>query len=358
MDNGQDPSDRPERVCVRAPNWVGDVVMATPAFRALRHGLPQARVTLVVRASVEPVLRGSPWFDETVVYRPDGRAAREFLRCTGRLRRPRHDLGFLLPNSFSSALMMRLAGVRRRVGYARDMRSALLTDAVPRPTEDGRFKPTYMVDYYLALCERAGLRDAGRQMELFFSDGDMARARERLGTQGIDAEAPLFLMHPGAGYGPSKRWPNESFGRLAGMLQSEHGAQIALVAGPAERANVGAIMAQSPARIVDLTSCGIDLHLLKCVVALSDLLVTTDSGPRHYGVALGVPTVCLMGPTHPEYSTGPQPNDHVLRVETDCGPCQLKVCPEDHRCMEDLTPQMAARACADALSPNRKATEA
>ncbi len=165
-------------------------------------------------------------------------------------------------------------------------------------------------------------------------------------------------MHPGAGYGPSKRWPNERYARLAEMLQSEHGAQVALVAGPVERENVAEIIAKSQARIADLTSCGIDLHLLKCVVALSRLLVTTDSGPRHYGVALDVPTVCLMGPTHPDYSTGTQPNDHVLRVEEDCGPCQLKVCPQDHRCMDDITPEMAARACADALTTNRKATEA
>jgi heptosyltransferase-2 len=359
MSDGQDPSDAADHVCIRAPNWVGDVVMATAAFRAVRQGLPGAHVTLVVRSSVEPVLRGAPWFDSTVVYRPDGPlAAGEFLRCVGRLRRPRHGLGLVLPNSFSSALMFRLAGVRRRVGYVRDLRSALLTDAVPRPSENGRFRPTYMVDYYLTLCERAGLKPAGRQMELPFSDGDMARARAALQGQGVEPEAPLFLMHPGAGYGPSKRWPNESFGRLAGMLQAEFGAQVALVAGPAERDNTAAILAASRARVADLTACGIDLHLLKCVVALSRLLVTTDSGPRHYGVALGVPTVCLMGPTHPGYSTGTQPNDHVLRVEVDCGPCQLKVCPQDHRCMEDITPEMAMRACRDALShPGRKATQ-
>ncbi len=133
MSNETDTSDGPERVCIRAPNWVGDVAMATPAFRAVRTALPRARVTLVVRSSVEPVLRGAPWFDETLVYRPNGRAVREFVRCARRLRRPRHDLGILLPNSFSSALMLRLAGVRRRVGYQRDKRSFLLTDASRAP---------------------------------------------------------------------------------------------------------------------------------------------------------------------------------------------------------------------------------
>ena len=131
---------------------------------------------------------------------------------------------------------------------------------------------------------------------------------------------------------------------------------VAIVAGAAERDNAAAIINTSKARIADLTSSGIDLHLLKCVVAVSRLLVTTDSGPRHYGVALGVPTVCLMGPTHPGYSTGTQPNDRVLRVEVDCGPCQLRACPRDHRCMADVTPEMAARACMEALSLGREGT--
>jgi heptosyltransferase-2 len=358
MSGAQESKDGPDRVCIRAPNWVGDVVMATPAFRAVRQGLPRARVTLVVLSSVEAVVRGAPWFDEIIVYRPGrGPAAGEFLRCVGRLRKPAQDLGLVLPNSFSSALMLRLAGVRRRVGYARDMRSFLLTDAVPRPTENGRFKPTYMVDYYLALCERAGLSPAGRQMELPYSEADMKRARELLRARGLDPGAPLVLMHPGAGFGPSKRWPNENFARLAEVVHAECGAQIALVAGPAERANVDAIIAGSKAGITDLTASGVDLHLLKCVVATSALLVTTDSGPRHYGVALGVPTVCLMGPTHPGYSTGTQPNDRVVRVEVDCGPCQLKDCPRDHRCMADITPELAARACLEALSLGRKARD-
>ncbi len=149
------------RVCIRAPNWVGDVVMATPAFRAVRRSLPEAHVTLVVRQNVEPVVREAPWFDEVLSYSAArGRRLRGFLRVAGRLRSEEHDLGLLLPNSFSSALMLRLAGVDRRVGYRRDGRSILLTDAVPRLSEGGRFKPIYMVDYYLGLCRAAGIEPA------------------------------------------------------------------------------------------------------------------------------------------------------------------------------------------------------
>jgi heptosyltransferase-2 len=248
--------------------------------------------------------------------------------------------------------------VARRVGYARDARSILLTDALLRPTKEGRFQPTYMVDYYLELCRAAGIREDGREMALPYSDDDARRAERILEQQGLIRDRPLLLLHPGAGYGPSKRWPVERWARLAEHLDDRFGAQIALVAGPAERAAVLRIRDGSRAAITDLTDCGVDLHLLKCVVARSGLLVTTDSGPRHYGVALGVPTVCVMGPTHPGYSTSSRPHDHVVRLDVDCGPCQRRRCPRDHRCMADITAEMVLEACDRALSdaPGGKST--
>jgi heptosyltransferase-2 len=337
-------------ICIRAPNWVGDVVMATPTFRAVRGHFPHAHITAIVRRHVEPVLRGGPWFDEKLIYGPrPGRTVWEFVRCAARLRRGGYELGLVLPNSFSSALMLRMGGVRRRIGYARDCRSFLLTDAAPRPSENGRFKPTYMVDCYLALCERLGVQATDRHTELPFTEEDAAGANRILAGQGAPG-AGLFLLHPGAGFGPSKRWPSERFSRLAELLEREFGACIAIIGGKDERSTVAEIVTGSRARIVDLTQCGIDLHLLKCVVARSKLLVTTDSGPRHYGVALGVPTVCVIGPTHPDYSTSDRPNDHLVRLDVDCGPCQKKVCPRDHRCMEDISAEMVFETCRAALS--------
>ena len=336
----------PATACIRAPNWVGDVIMATPAFRCVRLELSRSRIVLVVRDAVAEVLRGAPWFDAWVICRG---GTRSLLRCARQIRGERCELGLVLPNSFSSALMFWLAGVKRRVGYVRDGRGLLLTTPLPRPSADGRFVPTYMADYYLALCEAAGLHPHGRETELFFTERDMQASRAVLIRAGVDLERLLFLFHPAAAYGPSKLWPEERFARLAEMLQEEFGAQVACIGSAAAGGTAQRIAAESRAQVVDLTGCGIGLHGLKCVVRLSRLLVTTDSGPRHYGVALGVPTVCLMGPTDPGYSTSGRPHDHVVRVETDCGPCQRKVCRRDHRCMEGITPEMVLDACRKAL---------
>lgn len=353
MDGPSLEYDSLERVCVRAPNWVGDVAMSTPALRAVREHFPSAHVTLVVQRGVEKILHGALWFDERINYAPDGvYAPFEFLRCVRSLRAAPYDLALVLPNSFSSALMVRLAGARRRVGYVRDARSMLLTDAVPRPSRDGRFQPTYMVDFYLGLCEAVGIRSGRRDLELPFSPSDAEAAGRILAGRGIGQDEPLMLLHPGAAFGPGKRWPLPRFAELANRLTGEHGARIAVIGGPGEAAIAAELAAAACVPVADLTSCGIDLHLLKPVVARSRLLVTTDSGPRHYGIAFGVPTVCVMGPTHPGYSTSDRPHDHVVRVDVPCGPCQKRVCPlGHHRCMEEITVEMMMDACRAALSP-------
>ncbi len=346
----------PAAICIRAPNWVGDVVMATPAFRCIRRHFSSSRIALIIRDSVAPVLRGAPWFDHWILCRSRAAAGRpalwsgaEFLRCVSGIRSQRCELGFVLPNSFSSALMLRLAGVPRRVGYIRDGRRFLLTDALPRPSADGRFLPTYMADYYLALCDAVGACPHDAATELPFTPEDVRAAEAILECAGIGLNRPLFLLHPGAAFGPSKLWGEDRFAVLADLLQGEFAAQIACIGSPADGAIARRIAHAARAQVFDLTDRAIDLHLLKCVVARSKLLVTTDSGPRHYGVALGVPTVCLMGPTDPRYSTSGRPWDHVVRVDVECGPCQQKVCKLDHCCMERLTPGMVMDACRSTL---------
>src|SRR3990172_7389894 len=126
-------------ILVRGPNWTGDLVMAPPGFRALRAGFPDARITLLVREALRPLLDGSPWFDAVWPLASHGSGFASLLREGRALRRhARFDLGLCLPDSFESALLMRLAGVRLVVGYARGGRDALLHRAVELPRAGGR----------------------------------------------------------------------------------------------------------------------------------------------------------------------------------------------------------------------------
>ena len=342
-------TNQPERIIIRCPNWVGDVAMATPALRCVRESFPKTHITIVLRAPLLNILEGTPWFDEALIIESATglRSAISMLILARALRKKPFDLGLLLTNSFNSALLFRLAGVRRRVGYSRDGRDFLLSEAAPRASKDGKFLPTYTGDTFLTLCERVGCTIRDRRLELFTTEADERRADEIYAKNGIDSSRPEVIVNPGASYGSSKLWAPERFAWVADRLVEKHGCAILICGSSAERAlgeRIKALM-ESPALL--LQDCGVpfDLGVLKSLVKRCALMLTLDSGPRHFAVAFGRPAVTLMGPNSPLYTATPLEGGEVVRVDVECGPCQLKECPTDRRCMTGITPEMALAAC-------------
>jgi heptosyltransferase-2 len=92
------------------------------------------------------------------------------------------------------------------------------------------------------------------------------------------------------------------------------------------------------------------LGLTKACVHRLDLFVTTDSGPRHFAAAFDVPVVSLFGPTFIEWTETYYAKGINLQKKVPCGPCQLRVCPLDHRCMTELTPAEVLAAAHDLLT--------
>jgi heptosyltransferase-2 len=335
-------------IAVFLPNWVGDAVMATPALRALRSHYRGARMIGVVKPYVAEVIAGGDWFDD--VFRIRGKRWQE---CTAavalKLRRLGVDLAVLFPNSLRAALTAWLGGCKRRVGYARGGRSALLTDALP-PKRDarGRRTPSPVLDAYNLLAERAGCPPPGRQMELFTTPADEGAADRVWRGAGLNAYPEVICLNTGGAFGAAKDWPAEYFAALAGDLAVRRGAGVLVLCGPAERAAARAIAARAahPAvhAVGDQTAPDrvdgppLSLGLTKACVRRCDLLVTTDSGPRHFAAAFDRPVVTLFGPTFIAWTETYHPRAVHLQKAVDCGPCQRRVCPLDHRCMRRLTP--------------------
>jgi heptosyltransferase-2 len=331
-------------IAVFLPNWVGDAVMATPALRALRQYFGRSRIVGVMKPYVAGVLAGGDWFDEMLL--AHGGSWGQGVLCTAwRLRRRRIDLAVLFANTFRSALTARLGGCRRRVGYARHGRSRLLTDVLqPEREADGSLRVSPVVDAYNRLAMYAGCPRPGYDLELFTTAADEAAADEAWRRAGLAGYPEVICLNPGAAFGSAKHWPAEYFTALARDLAAKRGGGVLLLCGPAEAALVRQIAARAshPAvhALADLVGGAVrlSLGLTKALVRRADLLVTTDSGPRHFAAAFDRPVVTLFGPTHIGWTETYHPRAVHLQKRVECGPCQRRVCPLDHRCMKELTP--------------------
>src|SRR5688572_19179633 len=346
-------SPTPSKILVVQPGWVGDAVMATPTLRALRELYPSAHIAYLMRRYVKPIYTGMPWADQLITYRTGKTRAKagkgQFFDLAARLRAGRFDLSVLLPNSFKSALVCKMARIPRILGYECDGRGFLLTDRLLPSKETGNFVPSPIVKYYLGLAHYLGSAHRDLRLELFVTPHEQREAREVFARCGLDPDlhrpaaaggSPLILLNPGAAFGAAKCWRPEYFAELADRFIDEHNATVLLSAAPKERPIVDTIKRHMRHAPVDLSNKGLTLGGLKEVVRRCDLMVTNDTGPRHIAAAMDVPVVTVFGPTHPEWTEIYYAKERQVAVKVFCGPCQKKTCPLDHRCMTRVTPGM------------------
>ena len=323
------------RVVVRAPNWLGDVVMSLPAVRAVRRIFSHAELTVVARPSVAALYETESAVNRVIPY--PARAFSEKRAFAAKLRAERFDCAILLQNAFDAALLAWMAHIPERIGYNRDGRGLLLTRAIPVP-EPGEI-PRHERFYYLELLRRAGLMEHFSDLGPIRLDGiEAARAagQRRLAESGI--RGPVIGISPGAAYGSAKRWLPERFADTAGRL----GGTALLFGSAAERE----LCAQVASRLSGSRNLAGETTLPEFVslAAACRFFLTNDSGAMHVASALGVPTLAVFGATD-DTTTGPTgPLARVLRQHAECSPCLLRECPIDHRCMTRVTVEAAASA--------------
>jgi heptosyltransferase-2 len=340
------------RIYVRFPNWVGDVVLATPFLGELRRLYPRAEIVAHGKGRLFEITEGGGLHDRAVPLERRGGPLWPLLEGR-RLRRllGEVDLAFVLPNSLSSAVIARTLGARRRIGYGLDGRSVFLTDALP-VAKQGRLRPIPMVDYYLGLLRPLGhdVSAVPRRPALPVSEASRARVQVLLERLGVAAGDRLWALNAGGAW-ETKRWIPEYVGQLIDMIAAR-GARPFLLTGPGEEEIVRRARAVAKTSFLGADEL-VPLRDLTAFLQRCELLVTTDSGPRHFGVAAGIPVVALIGPTHPAYTVVDHKANRILCEEVDCWPCHLPVCPVDFRCMTRLLPEKVATACDELLAATR-----
>ncbi len=335
----------PRRILVRAVNWIGDAVMATPAMGRIRAAFPDAEIVVVANPLVAELFVHHPCCDRVIIFDKKGQHAgiRGFLGFCKLLRRERFDLAILLQNAIEAAIMAVLALVPYRAGYQTDGRRLLLNMGVPaRDSKHG----LHHVDYYLFMLDDLGLAGEKPSPQLSLQPDEQQWAADLL-TGGS-----WLAINPGAAYGAAKRWIPERFAAVGDTLAQEYGMKVVLTGGPAE-AEIGAdivtSMKHQALNLIGQTS----VRQMMAVLERCTLMVTNDSGPMHVGAALGVPIVAVFGPTD-HTTTSPRTDKcRIVRHEVECSPCMLRQCPIDHRCMEGVTADRVVVAARELLESRR-----
>lgn len=330
---------------LRAPNWLGDVIMAVPSMLAARVAWPAAHIDVAVPAPFVSLIEMIDGLDGGVPL--GGKGVRGLARMrsdAARLRDGHYDVAVLFTNSFGSALAMRQAGIAERWGYRRDLRGRLLTRAIgPRSVTR---TSVHHADYYAALVHALGLPRPELVVRLSIPDAVRASADTLLQQAGWDGHRPLLACAPGAAYGTAKQWPLSSVARVVTRWVVEGGGTVVLVGASPDQPAVDDVLREARAmmtadaarHVIDLTA-RTSLAELTAVLARCGWALANDSGAMHLAAAVGTPVVTVFGATN-EHATAPLGPHTILATDVWCRPCLLRECPLDHRCMTRIGPDV------------------
>jgi heptosyltransferase II len=330
------------RILLRAPNWIGDTAVATPAMRAIRSKFPEAELTVMVRPAAKGIFAAATFVDKVWIEpRPAGIS--EWWRLAAEVRRRRFDLAVIFPNSFESAATAFVGRIPQRIGYSMDGRGWLLTHKV-----QGEKRKVHHVDYYLELAKAAGANVSEPVMEIQARPEDRDIARKLLSADGIASDSSFMILSPGAAFGAAKRWGDRQFAEAADNLAKEFHLAVVIIGSESERSISESIRSSMKTAAVVLNG-KTSMETLIGLIAESSLMLGNDSGPVHLASALGIPTVAVFGATDYKVAAPYGPRGREVHHQVECSPCWLRECPIDHRCMTRVLPETVCNAAREVL---------
>jgi lipopolysaccharide heptosyltransferase II len=348
------PEQPLRRILVVRLDNIGDVVMLTPALRALRSAYPAARIALLCSQAGGRVAPLLPWIDDVIVHRAiwqetsgqafDAHAEVSFIRS---LAARRFDAAFIFTSfsqsPFPPAYACHLAGIPRRFGESKEFGGNVLTLAAP-PLPDH----VHQVDRNVHLLRAAGVPLAGTHLELHVPPADVRRARTLLLAHGIDAAAPYVVVAPGASC-DARRYPAERYAAVAHLLARQSSFPVVVVGADADVPAAELILDVLPPGAGVSLAGRTSIPELAAVIRDAALVVTNNSGPLHLADAFRRPVVVLYAGTEYEEQWRPRFAPSVLlRRPTDCSPCFAFICPYDKQCL-DIEPAAVVEAALSLL---------
>jgi heptosyltransferase-2 len=331
------------KIYIRFPNWVGDVIMATSFLSLLRQKQPYAHITVAIRKHLSPLLWGNQDYNEILeISKREEHHPLEILKWAKRLKAENFNTAFILPPSFSSALPAFLSGIPARIGWKTDARGFLLNQGVVIDRHISR--KTLLVRQYADLLQQTGIPkpESIHLPKLVITEKHQELFRQTaFYKKFILLNRPLIALNGSATYGPAKTWIPSRFAALAENLKSRTKGSVVLIGAPAEKQDLELIRGFADFFTFDECFIGSSQNGIAEMIALLsqiDLLISNDTGAAHISAALNRPTLVIFGSTSPLWTPPQGEKVKMIYNPSPCSPCFTKKCGLDRkRCMENIS---------------------
>ena len=324
-------------ILIIAPNWIGDAVMAEPLITEVKKQHPDSEIHVLATPWVASVMRAIPAVSQIISADLKHGLLQwaERKKLANHLKKTNYSHAYILPNSLKSALIPWMAKIPVRVGYKGEMRWGLINRLFKNPSKSHR---PPMSSHYLALSGNKSAEVPHPHLAVNTDLSDSIKNK----LQAIYPHQQLFVLCPGAEYGPAKQWPTEHFAKLAELIVTQHPDSLILILGSKKEAALGEQikqLSQHPHQV--LNWCG-ETSLDEAIASISvaDAVISNDSGLMHIAAALGRPQVAIFGSSDPRHTPPLSSKATIHWLHLECSPCFKRNCPLGHtKCLMDISPK-------------------
>jgi heptosyltransferase II len=322
------------KILIIAPNWIGDAVMTEPLISQLKKNNPDSQIDVLATPWVASIMKAIPAVNQIITadFQHGALQWKERKTLAKQLAKNVYTHAYVLPNSFKSALIPWLAKIPHRIGYQGEMRWGLINEALTNPSRSHR--PS-MSSHYFVLS--GNVLPEVPQPQLSLPDAMITESQQAL--QKIHTHQELYVLCPGAEYGPAKQWPIEHFGHLAKHLIETKQNSLVLILGSKKEFSIGSDIASistHPDRVINW--CG-QTSLEDAMAAISNAkaVISNDSGLMHIAAAFRRPQVAIFGSSDPRHTPPLSKLASIHWLHLECSPCFKRTCPLGHlKCLVDI----------------------
>ena len=332
-------------ILIIAPNWIGDAVMTQPLLAALKKQYPESNIDVLASTWVAPIYRACSEVNQVIEAKFEHKQLQWSLRkqLAQELAVKKYQACFVLPNSFKSALIPWLANIPFRLGYRGELRFGLINLSLDNPSKVNR---PPMVEHYLALSQLLNEEQSASTLNSLVPKLNVAAtAKQSVLAKLMSANIEptnIYVMCPGAEYGPSKRWPTSHFAALAQrLIANDPNTRIILLGSKGDHALAQEIISQAKQHAHIHNWCGeTSLDEAIALIGICKALVSNDSGLMHIAAALKTPQVAIFGSSDPAHTPPLSDKAKVIWLNLPCSPCHKRECPLGHlKCLNDILPE-------------------